>query len=105
MRKAFIGAALVAFAVPVLADEQPATEDERLGNLERMVITAVKEQPDAERLVNLERMVITAVKEDQPINDRLTELEHVISTAPKEQPAEHQVDDKTAALLAEIEEE
>ena len=85
MRRTFMGVALVAFAVPVLADDQPATEDERLGELEHMVITAVKE--------------------DQPVNDRLMELQTVTGTAPKEQPAEHQVDDKTAALLAEIEEE
>jgi cell division septation protein DedD len=88
MKRTFICAALVAFAAPVLADDQPAQQDERLGDLEHMVITAVKEQP-AENVAG----------------QRLNNLEHMTITAPKEQPADYAVDDKTAELLAEIEEE
>lgn len=101
MKTILMSAALVAFTAPALADDQPAQSNERLSNLEHMVITAIKEQPQDERLNQLEHVTITAIK-DEPVSRRLTELEFVTSTAKKEQPASHKVDEKTAALLAEI---
>jgi hypothetical protein len=101
-----MSAVLVAFMAPALADEQPATQDERLGALELVTITAIKEQPvepsATDRLGNLEHMTITAIKDDEPVTRRLMEFQQVTGTAKKEQPAEHAVDDSTAALLAEI---
>jgi hypothetical protein len=106
MKTILLSAVLVAFAAPVLADEQPATQDDRLDSLELVTITAIKEQPAepaaAERLGSLEHMTITAIKDDEPVTQRLMEFQQVTGTAKKDQPAEHAVDDKTAALLAEI---
>jgi hypothetical protein len=106
MKTILLSAVLVAFAAPALADEQPATQDERLGSLELVTITAIKEQPAepaaTDRLVNLEHMTITAIKDDEPVTQRLMEFQQVTGTAKKDQPAEHAVDSETTALLAEI---
>ena len=101
MKTILMSAALAAFAAPALADDQPVQSNERLSNLEHMVITAIKEEPQEQRLDQLEHVVITAIK-DEPVNERLAEFETVISTAKKEQPSSYKVDDETAALLAEI---
>ena len=83
MKKLLTTAVLAAMALPVLADEeQPVTE--RLGALEHMVVTTQKDQPESPRLRALEVVTITAAKE---------------------QPSDYVVDDKIAALLAEIEAE
>jgi len=102
-----MSAALVAFAAPALADDQPAAPAERLGALEHMTITAIKEQqPSTERLDQLEHVTITAIKAEQPeanaADERLDRLEYMSITAPKQQPADHKVDAETKALLDEI---
>ncbi len=76
---------LAVLAVPAFAEEEAATAP-RLTELETMVITTIKEEP------------ATAT-------ERLQELETFTITAIKEQPKEHEVDSKTAALLAELEKE
>ena len=87
MRMLLATGALVVLAAPALADEE-ATATPRLGELETMVITSIKDEtaPSAttERLGQIESWTITAIKE---------------------QPKEHAVDDKTAALLAELEQQ
>jgi len=109
MRTIGMAAALVALAAPALADDQPVQPNERLDALELVTITAIKEQPAEnaadQRLERLEHMQITAIKDDEPVSRRLMELETVTGTAPKQQPAGHQVDDKTAALLEELDTE
>jgi hypothetical protein len=74
-----------AFAGPVLADE---VDEPRLDQLETLIVTAVKQEPVTD-----------------PVEQRLEEIIIVEWTAPKQQPEEFQLDDKTAALLAEIDKE
>jgi len=103
MRKLISAAVLAAFAVPAFADGEKAAES-RLAELESVVITSIKDEPAAPRLGELENIVITAIRED-PERVRLEQIETIQVTAPKAQPADYEVGDKTAALLAEIEKE
>ena len=80
---------LAVLAVPTFADEI-AADTPRLSELERMVITTIKEEPTTAPTTT------TA---------RLQELEVYTITAIKEQPKAHEVDSKTAALLAALEQE
>jgi len=83
MKTAIAAAVLAAFALPAFADEGEAP---------------------APRLDQLETLVVTATK-TEPVEQRVHELEIVVSTAPKEQPAGHEISARTAALLAELEQE
>ncbi len=76
---------LALLAVPAFAEEKAATTP-RLTELETIVITTIKDEP------------ATAT-------ERLQELETFTITAIKQQPKEHEADSKTAALLAELEQE
>lgn len=80
MRKLITVAAMSAFALPVIASE-PEVEADRLAQLETIVVTTAKEEPATARLEQIETIIITAEKA---------------------QPEDYAVDDKTAALLAEI---
>jgi len=80
---------LAVLAVPAFAEEE-ATQTPRLSELETMVITTIKEEPATSTSTRTER---------------LEELETFTITAIKEQPKEHEVDSKTAALLAALEQE
>lgn len=80
MRKLLIAGLMSAFALPVLANE-PEAETDRLSALETIVVTTQKEEPATTRLEQIEQVVITSEKA---------------------QPADYAVDEKTAALLAEI---
>jgi hypothetical protein len=83
MNKLLTTAFLATMALPVFADEgQPATP--RLDQLETIVVTTQK---------------------DEPASTRLRDLEIVTITAEKQQPADYVVEDKIAALLAEIDAE
>jgi hypothetical protein len=77
--------ALIVLAVPAFAEEEAATAP-RLSELETIVITTIKEEPATSTTTR-----------------RLEELETFTITAIKEQPKEHDVDSKTATLLAELE--
>jgi hypothetical protein len=81
--------ALIVLAASAFAEEEAATAP-RLSELETMVITTIKEEP------------VTATS---TTTGRLQELETFTITAIKEQPKAHEVDSKTAALLAELEKE
>jgi hypothetical protein len=89
MKTLFAAGVLAALAVPAFADEI-AAETPRLSELEKMIVTSIKDEPatvpstTAERLQEIETWTITAIKE---------------------QPKEHEVDSKTAALLAALENE
>lgn len=85
MKTLLAAGALVALAAPAFAEEEAAATT-RLSELETMVITSIKEAP-----------AVTT--------DRLRDFETMTITAPKEQPKEHEVDSKTAALLATLEKE
>lgn len=80
---------LAVLAVPAFADEK-ATDTPRLSELETMVITSIKDEP------------ATA---PSTTTERLQQIETFTITAIKEQPREHEVDTKTAALLAALDAE
>ena len=88
MRTLLATGVIAVLAVPAFAGEEAATTP-RLSELERMVITTIKEEPAT----------------SSTTTGRLQELETFTITAIKEQPKEHEVDSKTAALLAELEKE
>jgi hypothetical protein len=87
MKTLLAAGALVALAAPAFAEEDAAAPA-RLSELETMVITAIKEEPAS-----------------PASTERLRDFETMTITAPKEQPKEHEVDSKTAALLATLEKE
>ena len=91
MRTLLATGALVVLSVPAFADEEAAATP-RLGELETMVITSIKEEQ-------------AAPTTPSATSRRLQEIETWTITALKAQPKEHAVDDKTAALLAELDEE
>ena len=72
-------------AAPAFAEESGAATP-RLSELETMTITSIKAEPGTSEST-----------------ERLQALETMTITAPKQQPKSHVVDEKTAALLAEIE--
>ena len=87
MKTLLAAGTLVALAAPAFAeDEAPATA--RLSELETMVITSIREEPAS-----------------PASTERLRDFETMTITAPKEQPKKHEVDSKTAALLAALEKE
>jgi len=91
MKTPWAAGALVVMAAPAFAGEEAATTP-RLSELETMVITSIKEEP-------------ATASTTTTTSQRLEQIETYTITALKEQPKEHEVDSKTAALLATLQDE